>query len=443
MNEVQEAAGSGKKFAGMEIPSELTRANFFNMYLATLFIACLMVVPAILQPAFLKDVIAIPEAQAGSINSGLQNMSQVATLLFVGLIGILSDRVGRRILAIIGFLVCGVFYIAFGYAKDISLLMGVTSMGGQIFVTYVIRFIVGFGLILGYPQFITLVADYTFKKDRGKGMALNGVMMGLGSMIVFGVLAQVARRTGLMSMFYMSGALGFLGAIVSRLWLKDRMPKEKPKKLGPREIYREVSKSLALKVSYVTTFVARPDIVVIATLLIVWMVYVADKFGLDPVKATARGGIVMIAMALVSFVAFPIIGILLDKWGRVQVLISCLIIGGIGFCLIGATENPFSPAMYFWVSLMGIGMAGAVVGANTLASDAAPRQLLGSILGGLNTMQPIGILIFLQVGGFLFDKVGYWSPFVLKGVADIACGLWIFAVRKNVVVPKREGGAHG
>lgn len=426
------------KFAGIEIPPDLKWSNFFSMYLSTLFIACLMVLPAVLQPALFKEVIKIPDEQFGSINAGLMNMEQVATLLFIGLIGILSDKVGRRILAVIGFVVCGVFYILFGYTKDISLALGITSVGGQVFVTYIIRFILGIGLILGYPQFITLVADYTYERDRGKGMALNGVMMGLGSFIIFGILAQIARKTGLTSLFYMSGALGFLGAVISSLWLVDRMPKEKPKKLGIREIYKVVSKSLALKVSYVTTLVARPDPIVTGTFLFVWMVYVAEKFGTSPVKATAKGGIVMVVVALVSFVAFPIAGVLLDRWGRVPVLICGLIVGGIGFCLAGMTENPFSPAMYLYLPLTVIGMAGSITGANTLASDASPRPLLGSIFGGLNTMNPFGVLFFLQVGGFLFDKVDYGAPFVLKGIASLVCGLWILTMRTRIVVSKVE-----
>jgi MFS family permease len=281
-----------------------------------------------------------------------------------------------------------------------------------------------------------MVADYTHVRDRGKGMALNGVMMGLGTIIVFGVLAQIARRTGLLGLFYVAGAIGLLGAIVSRLGLKDRMPKEKPQRLGIGEIFKVVSKDLALKVSYVAAFVTRPDPLIKATFVILWMVYAAGKFGISPVKATARGGIVMMIGGLFSFAAFPIIGVLLDRWGRIPVLVSGLIIAGIGFCSAAFIENPFSPAIYIFICLTAIGLSAATTGANTLCSDAAPKPLLGSILGGLNTMSPIGILIFMQLGGFLFDKVGYAGPFVLKGIASLACGLWILAIRKRIVLPQ-------
>jgi len=90
--------GSSKKFAGIDIPSGLTPANFFNLYLTTWIMGCLMALPAVIQPVFLKETIGIPEELAGSINSGLQNMSQIATLLLIGLVGVASDKYGRRIL---------------------------------------------------------------------------------------------------------------------------------------------------------------------------------------------------------------------------------------------------------------------------------------------------------------------------------------------------------
>ncbi|HUT83483.1 MAG TPA: MFS transporter [Thermodesulfobacteriota bacterium] len=439
MHQESEMNQSGRKFAGIPIPSDLKWSHFLSLYLATWLISCLMAVPAVLQPAFLKEVINIPKEQAGSINSGLQNMSQIATLLFIGLIGVLSDKVGRKILTVLGFLVCGIFFILFGYAKDISLALGITSIGGQIVVTYIIRFIIGIGIILSFPQTITMVADYVSPRDRGKGMALHGLMMSVGSIMVFGVMVQVARKTGLMSLFYMSGAVGFLGVISSRWGLVDRMPKEKAKRLGIKEIYRVVSKSVALRVSYVATLIARADIVVLSVFLIVWMVYVAEKFGMDPVKATARGGITLLVMSLACLISYPIIGILLDRWGRIQIVLLGLLMSGVGLCIMAATQNPFTPGMFLYVSLVGIGFSAANVGANTLAADSSPMPLLGSILGGLNTMQPIGILFFLQLGGLLLDQVGYWTPFALKGLASLICCLYILSVRKGIVVQKHEG----
>ena len=421
-----------KKFAGIQIPPDLQRSHFVSLYLVTFFIACLTVFASYIQPLYLKQVINIPEARAGAINAGLQNVSQVITLLLAGLIGIVSDRVGRRILAVCGFVLAGLFYIVFGYSREICLALGILSAGGQVAAIYCIKLFIGIGFILCYPQFITMVADYTFEADRGKGMALNGVMMSLGSFVIFGVLAQVAVRVELLFLFFVIGLLAALGAVISRAGLVDRMPEKKEVSPGYREVYGAVSKSLSLQVSYVTTLVSRADVVIIGTLIFVWTVYVAEDFGIDSTTAASKGAMVMLAMTFATLISFPVVGILLDRLGRLPVLIGSLLTGGTGYCLLAMTGNPFSPLLYVFACMIGIGFAGAVTGANTLASDAAPKHMLGGIMGGLTSMQPIGVLIFLQAGGFLFDRVGYWAPFALKGAADLACGLWIAAVRKRV-----------
>jgi MFS family permease len=154
--------------------------------------------------------------------------------------------------------------------------------------------------------------------------------------------------------------------------------------------------------------------------------------------ATTWGGKVMLVSAIVSLIAYPIIGILLDRLGRVKVLIAGALASGAGFCLIAAMQNPFSLAIYFYTCLIGVGFSAATLGATTLAIDASPRPLVGSILGGLNSMQPVGVIFFLQLGGFLFDKVGYWTPWALKGIADLVCGLWVLAISKRIVVSQES-----
>ena len=428
MHKPGEVKSTGPKFGGITIPPDLTKANFWNLYIATFLMGCLMTFPAICQAPLLRVLGVAPE-NAGTFNAGLQNMSQVATLLFVGYIGYLSDKHGRRILAIIGFIVCAVFYILFGYTKEISLAMGLTSLNSQVAVGFVIRFVIGIGLILGFPQFITMVADYTLPQDRGKGMAFNGICMGLASLVVAGILSAIARKTGLLSIFYMAAVAGILGVIVCKFGLVDRIMAQEKKK-SFKEIWQIVAKSMDLKVSYVATFVSRADVVVIATLLSAWLVNVVGKEA--SLQAIMRFGLAMAAMSIVAFIAFPVLGILLDKWGRVPVLILSLLTGGTGLCLIGSLSNPFSPLLFLYIAIVGIGMAGSVTGANTLATDAAPKGMTGVILGGLNSMQPVGILFFLQFGGFLFDKLGPWSCFVLKGVADIIVGIWIILVKGKI-----------
>jgi len=425
-------AKSGRKFAGIDIPAGLTWINFFYLYFASWIVGCLLALPAVVQPAFLKDTIGISERLAGSINSGLQNMSQVATLLFIGMVGVASDKYGRRILVVLGFLACFIFYITFGYCKEIALVFGLTSVGGQVFCAYLIRFLIGVGLVLSHPQFVTMVADYTFVEGRGKGMALHGIMMALGTLCVYGLFTQIATSTGVLVLLYAGGLLGLLGVFVAAYGLVDRMPEGKNKSGGVREIYQVVSKSFPLKVSYITAFITRADIAIPSTLLMVWMVSVAHKFGYTPIQATARGGFIMMVGSLVGLFSFSAIGILLDRIGRTPVLIGTLLIAGVGYFFIAITQNPFSPWMFVFVSILGFGKNGAIVASNTLASDAAPQPMLGSIFGGLNTVGTLGIVLFLQGCGYLFDTFSSGDAFLFKGVVNLLCGIWVWAVKGRI-----------
>jgi MFS family permease len=429
--------GSVKKFAGIDIPDGLTRTNFFTLYLASWIMGCLMALPAVIQPVFLKVTIGIPEELAGSINSGLQNMSQLATLALIGMVGVASDRYGRRILVITGFILCCVFYIVFGHSRDIALALGIGSVGGQVFCVYLIRFVIGIGLVLSHPQFVTMVADYTFEKGRGKGMALHAIMMSLGALSVYGLFTQIATKIGILGLLYIGGFLALWGILIARLGLVDRMPEEKIKKAGIKEIYRAVSKSFALKLSYIAAFVTRADIVIPSTLLIVWMVSVADKFGYTPLEATARGGIILMVGSLFRLLSFSAVGVMLDRIGRTPVLIATLLTGGIGYFLVATTDNPFSDTMFIYVCLLGFGKNGAIVAANTLASDVAPRPMRGSILGGLNTVGTLGIILFLQACGYLFDNFSCGSPFLLKGAVNLLFGIWVWVVRDRILVGHR------
>lgn len=460
MEEQKNSSRSVRKFAGIAVPPELNRSHFFFLYFNTLLIGLLMVIPAILQPAFLKDVIKVSLDFFGSINGLLQNMSQIATLIFVGYVGILSDRTGRKILAIIGFVVLAVFFILYLYSNQIAAAFGLpqgfsaticaalsfapsraaefSGFGQGLFAAYVIRFIIGIGLVLVYPQFITMVADYVAEKDRGKGMAFNGMMMGLGSLLIFGIVAPISKKAGVEVVFYISAAIALAGVIFTAIGLRDRLPEKKAEKKGMMEILRVVNKSLPLKASYLCTLITRADIVLIATFLVSWAVKLADQYNLTSEEATLKGAIPMIVMGVFAMLAMPVIGILTDKWGRVPTIILSLLLGGLGLILMGVSPNPFSGLIFLAIILAGFGMSGAIVGANTLAADTSPKGLVGSILGGLNTMQPIGVLFFVAVGGYLFDAFGPGWAFGVKGGATLILFIWMFMAKGRIEEELKE-----
>ena len=444
-----------KKFAGIEIPPGLTKGNFFFLYLNTLIIGLLVIIPNIIQPAFLKDVVQVSDDVFGYTNGFLQNISQVATLAFVGIVGVLSDRIGRKILAVIGFSVLVVFYYLLGLSRDIAAFLNVpeglsadicalisfapsraaefSDFAPALLVAYGIRLILGIGMILCYPQFITMVSDYTYQKDRGKGMAFNGIMMGLASIIIFAFIAPLGEVIGLSGLFALTSAMAIAGVVFTWFFLKERRTESKGEdKKSVLDIMKLVVKSPSLKASYLSSLIGRPDMSITSLFIIVWAVQAGEKLQMSSEAATQAGAKPMIVMSIAAFIAMPLMGIMLDRWGRIQTVILTLFMGGIGLMLLGVSSGPFSVLTLGAVVLIGTGFAGAVIGANTLATDASPKHLVGSVLGGLNTMMPIGLIFFQQLGGYLFDVLGPGWIFVIKGVANILFAVWLFIGRKKI-----------
>ena len=127
MVENNETERSVVKFAGIEVPPELTKNNFFFLFFNTFLIGMLMSVLGLLQPAFMKDIIKIDQDFAGSINGMLMNLNEIATLALVALVGVLSDKVGRKILALLGFVVLALCFYLLGLSNGIASFLHVPS----------------------------------------------------------------------------------------------------------------------------------------------------------------------------------------------------------------------------------------------------------------------------------------------------------------------------
>jgi MFS family permease len=451
---------ASKRFAGIDLPSDLTRANFIFLYLNTVLAGILLSIPGLIQPAFLKDIIHVSDEYFGSINGMLQSMSQISSLLFIGIIGILSDKIGRKPPAVAGFFLLMIFYLLFRYSNSIAAQLHIppgfsasicaalsfsgdseifTEFSPGLLMAYLIRFMIGLSLVLVFPQFKTMAADYTAEKDRGKGMALNAFMIGVGSLMVFTVFTPISRKSGVEILFYYCAGIALAGTLLSYFGLKERLPEKKSQAGGLKDIAQVFKRSLPLKASYLCSLVIKVDVVITPTFLIAWAVQLGPQYGLTSEAASFKGAIPMMVLGIFTMVAFPVFGILLDRWGRIPTIILALSLGGAGFFSIASSGSPF-PGIFsiLGVLLVGCCICGAIVGSSALAVDAAPPELVGASLGGLNTTAQIGTIFFLFSGGIVFDKLGPSWVFLLKGIVNIALAVLFFMWRKQIAVqPQR------
>ncbi len=444
------------KFAGIKVPPDLGRRHFFFLFLSTFIVGMFMAFPPVVQPVLLKVDLKVSESFLGTAGTALQNMSQIAMLLFAALVGAWSDKVGRKILAWVGFLILTVSIFLFGKSNEIAEALGIGAEGAAtlcafisfapskasefvgfapgLAVAYVLRLMIGVGIAFAFPQFITWVADYTSQEDRGKGMGFNGLMLGMSGLIVFIVFSGILKTQGVSTVLTIAALFAAAGFVITLLFLKNRQPdtKEENKK-SFRQVMKIVNSRLPLKASYLCALVTRSDTVMVTTLLPLWAVKVATDYGMTAEAANQKlFQTALPIIGIISIVAFPIAGMLLDKWGRIKTIILSLAVLVGSFALLMVASNPFSGLIYLAMAMGGFGMSGSVAGANTWVTDAAPKEDVGTVLGGLNTMTPIGALVFLAIGGLLFDKYGPAAAFAVKGGADLLLAIWILTIRGRV-----------
>ena len=150
------------------------------------------------------------------------------------------------------------------------------------------------------------------------------------------------KKGGVLAGFDTCLILAAVGAVLTAIFMKDRMPEKAPEKQGLKDVFPLLKESTALKAAYWSALITRADIVVLATYLVAWGVMEGPALGYDSGKATAMAAIPMMIMGVVSLFAFPVIGIMLDKKGRMPTLIFSIICAGVGMILVAACTEPLS-----------------------------------------------------------------------------------------------------
>jgi MFS family permease len=400
----------------IEIREGVRRHNLPIAFFMALMVMVVTSLPAVLLPVFLQEVIGISRAHAGKINSSLAVVVEITMLLFVGMVGVLSDKTGRRILLVLGLMFSGFFYVLLGASGSLGEALGINKLA----LVYVARFLLGLSLLFAWPQILALVTDYTYVQGRGKAMAATGFMFTAGAFIAFSFIARLPKTIGLFNVFILACMICLAAAAIARIGITDVVARSARRRIEWKKLLGHVKKSPGLKLVYASAFASRADVIVLGIFLMIWVVKVARDFGRTPMQAIADGGIVVAISSGLGMLSYPLWGMVAEKWGRLPTLATGLAFSGLGYVLMGFVENPFSVQLKLCVVVFAIGIHAAGVGATALMGDLAPRDMIGSVLGGYHTCAAIGIIVFVQAGGFLFDHVGHAFPFVFTGVADLA-----------------------
>lgn len=417
------------RFIGLTLNPGVNRGHMASFYAGCFSMLMLATFVPQTQPFLLEEVLQLDSSKQGVISGNLNFWGEMVIILTVGLWGSLSDRVGRRGVTAIGFLLIAVGVVFYGVARDITGL-------------WLARGVYSAGIAAVSTMVVTLIGDYISNPSRGKASGFMGVMNGLGAVATAMVLLKLPGMFQGQGMdaaeaawaTYGSVALGtacialimFLGLRKGRAIAQEtRTPLLQQLREGMGEARRPV-----IALAYSASFVARGNMAVVGTFFTLWAsVYGTTQLGMGAAEAVGKGGAILGISYVASLLSAPFFGILADRFHRLSALAVTLAISAVGYSATYFLDDPFSGATIACLIVIGMAEVGCAITSGVLIAEQAPEHLRGSVVGLFTLSGAVGILIASVVGGYLFDHWLKTGPFVFFGLVASIVLVWALLLR--------------
>lgn len=399
----------------------------FNVFAAFINIA---------QPWLLSNLLGIPRAEQGRAAGTLMVAAELVMIVFVPLFGVLSDRLGRRLVLFGGFAVTFVAVCLFTHADSLTTL-----------VLYRALTAVGFAALVA--TVVAIMADYSTNESRGKASGWMGFLGGVGGILAFVVLMSIPKwltggaaaeqgdmATMAHTWFYIVAAVAIAACFVA-LGVKGGVSRKAAKQRPPllqmaREALLAARENPGIGLSYAAAFVARGDMAVAGVFVVLWLNQAGEQAGLSAEQVAAKSGQIAALAPLFAVLSAPFVGLLCDRIHRVVALALTLGLAGLAYNAMHFVSDPLGLMMPITLAVIGIAEMGVFVSSQALLAQQAPEHLRGSVSGFFGMCGAMGILSASVLGGYLFDVWRPSGPFVLFGIINVVLVFAALAVKRRV-----------
>jgi MFS family permease len=380
-----------------------------------------------LLPYILNVNLHIPPAHRGIVSGDLQFWQEFVSLVVIAIAGAASDRVGRRVIYVLGFLVMALAYATCPFAHDYRELLA-----------YRVIFAAAVAMLGAMLQVV--LADYPIDADRGKLAGIAIFLNTLGALLFFTLLTRLPvsfRSAGLSELWagrasYLSIAGVCIVSAIVMLGLRSGRPDKTTPKLPLWTLIRKglaAAREPRIALAYGAAFNSRADLVIMAVFLALWAQNSALADGYSPAEAAQKQGLLFGIVQGSALLWAPVFGWLADRLDRVTTIIIAIVLSIIGYGWIGLVEHPLSTEAIPAAVMMGIGQISGILATQVLAGQEAPGPIRGAVVGTLVFFGAAGILVISKVGGYAFDHWSPGAPFVIMAFANVALLLSAVYVR--------------
>ncbi|MFV8819179.1 MFS transporter [Haliea sp. E17] len=417
------------RFLGIDLSDGIRRRHLLAYLLLALVSSSYAGTLAILQPALLQ-VIGIPAVEQATLTGYLSALQEVVMILLMGPAGALADRYGRRPVYIFGMLVTATGFALYPRADAIAELL-----------LYRVVIAVGGAAIIG--MMVTVIADYTRDRTRGRANGLQGLVATLGAFVppALASLPQALVAAGASELeaqrmtFNTAAGLGLIGALIAWRGLAPRAATLVDNLRIPlRQMLREgmaAARDPGVALAYGAAFISRGDLAVTSAFVSLWLVQVgvADH-GLSPSAAMYELAVPRV-LAVVSgaLLGALLMGFLSDRISRVRAVTAASGLAAVVYLAILCVDDPSAPWMMGLLFVMGIAEISAFVSSQALVGERAPAARRGTVIGFFGVAGALGILVGTAGGGWLFATFMPSAPFALFGLFNALVCLWSLQVQ--------------
>ena len=407
------------------------RSNFYALLGTAFFSIGLLTLVGNLRPYLFNSMLGIPDDIQGRVSGTMDVISEIPALLLSGLVGAMSDRLGRRIIYGMGFAILAVGYFLFPFAQFNWTL-------------YAMIFITACGASLVSAMLSTVIADYPQETSRGKLVGICFFLNGLGVASLVGLAAQLPK-------LYLDQGMDPIEAGRAAYWtvaviclipmviVLKGLPRQSPGQIGEREpllatlrIGIDAAKDLRVRLAYASAAVSRASLSIISAFFFLWMVQVGKEQGMTPAEALSKGGGIFVAIQITATFWAMIVIAFIDRVDRVlfMTIASALACGS--YVWFGLVDDPFQPAMYVAAIFLGVGEMSGILASQALVGQVAPERGRGAVIGVFTLCGSLGIFFAAIVGGTLFDAWRPSAPYIVMGcVSGLLCLLSFYTWRRT------------
>lgn len=328
--------------------------------------------------------------------------------------GKLSDRIGRRLVLVIGMVGFALANVFFGLSPNLLML-------------YVSRFLGGSLSAAVLPVTAAFVADLTSASQRGKGMAWMGSAAGLGVMVgpaLGGWLAEVDLsrnyQLGIFVFdafsvpFFAAGGLALLALAATAIWVREP------------PVLQAQGTGVTLKTMFFGLMARKSfrKLLFFSFLVQFAMALFEGTFALHANAVMGFGpgemGLVLMVCGLVMAVAQGgVVSWFIDRLRETRLLFSGFVLMGLALILLMIPRA--MPLVLLLTSVFGIGMALLIPVLAVMVSRYSVSST-GAILGVQNAVNSLGQAMGPLVGGLLFI-LSIHLPYLLTGLLLLSSSL--------------------